>query len=111
MLGVVILQHLKFEFAKFLNTIGLRRHAKNIWDRTEAEVKKEKWGSANFQNTFLIEHGFLSNKLEPKRNLIESLAEDQVYSQASNFFDVFGFVLIEPGRSYKGFEFIGVGFC
>ena len=77
--------HLKFQIAKLLNTIGIKRHAKNIWDKSEKELKQKKWGSSNFQNTFLIDQGLLANKLEPKNNLLKVLLKKKSMIRPKNF--------------------------
>lgn len=82
-----------FHLAKFLNTIGFKKNAKIIWDRAEKESKQERFGVSNFQSIFLND-GTLTNHLSPKKEIIESLAQEQVYGRAKNFFDVFGFTTL-----------------
>lgn len=80
-----------FQWAKFLNTIGFKHYAKNIWDSAENDSKLARWGSSNFQSTFINDRGVLNNNLTPKKEVIESLAEEQVWHRAAQFFNVFGF--------------------
>lgn len=83
---------IQFQLAKLLNTIGFKHAAKIIWDRAEVEMKKKNWQTSVFQNAYYVEHGLLANKLKPKNQIIDGLAEEKIYDRAEKFFDIFGFV-------------------
>lgn len=85
---------IKFQVAKFLNTIGFKNYAKSLWVSAEKELKQAIWGVSSFQNTFVIDQGLLTKKLEPKQEIIESLADEQIFHRAAQFLNVFGFTTL-----------------